>query len=216
MTNPKQESVDVAEALQSLSDALGKLQTSYASTQRTNLLLKVAMIVLLLILVAGAYVGTKQALKPINNVLGQVAHRFNMSSDPEADALRREELFAQLTPEDRAYVEQFEQRQKWVSDYISANPDFDPGAAIALFLSEMSNSVKVMPNMYAEMSDMKKEIYTMTQEVRRMNGEVQTMNTKMNALPVLATDVQGLHRQVIFIADDIDSTMGQAGRLFPW
>lgn len=216
MTSSKQDTSEVTEALQSLSEAVVKLQASYAATQRTNFLLKIAMTVLLIILVAGIYIGMKQAIQPVNNMLGQIAHRMHVSSDPEADALRRKELFEQLTPEQKTYVERFERNQRWIADYIRANPEFDPGAAIALFLSEMSISIRVMPGMYAEMSEMKQEVRAMTQEVTRLNGEVKTMNAKMNALPVLATEVQGLHRQVIFIADDLDSTMGQAGRIFPW
>ena len=76
-------------------------------------------------------------------------------------------------------------------------------------------------------------VRTMRQEMQSINGEitamsekmdalpilandVQGMNDKMHALPVLATEVQGIHRQVAIMAADMDSTMGRAGRMMPW
>ncbi len=115
---------------------------------------------------------------------------------------------------------------QWVSDYIAVTDSFDPGATIALFLSNMAESIEVMPDLYAE-------VRSMTEEMRSMNDEMQTMNGKMSAIPVLATEVRGMHAQMTalpvlasdvksmhfymsIMAKDLDSTMGEAGRMMPW
>ena len=49
-----------------------------------------------------------------------------------------------------------------------------------------------------------------------LTTEVQAMNVKMGALPMLATDVQGMHAQISIMAAGMDSTMGRAGRMFPF
>jgi hypothetical protein len=42
------------------------------------------------------------------------------------------------------------------------------------------------------------------------------MDRKMDALPVLATEVQGMRGQLAVMAAGVDSTMGRAGRMLPW
>jgi hypothetical protein len=42
------------------------------------------------------------------------------------------------------------------------------------------------------------------------------MNAKMGALPMMATDMQGMHAQISVMAAGMDSTMGRAGRMFPF
>jgi hypothetical protein len=42
------------------------------------------------------------------------------------------------------------------------------------------------------------------------------MNGKMSTLPVLATEVQGMHGKMAVMAAGMDSTMGRAWRMFPW
>jgi hypothetical protein len=133
---------------------------------------------------------------------------------------------AALSPERRAVVERFEENQKWVSDYIAASQDFDPGATIALFLSDMAESVKVMPELHAEVRSMTDQVLDMNSEMRTMNErmssipvlarEVSGMHERIRALPVLATDVKGMHFYTSIMAKDVDATMGEAGRMMPW
>lgn len=107
----------------------------------------------------------------------------------------REQLLAALAPDQRTRIEEFEQQVGWLSQYMRSSPQFDAGAAIALFLANMSRSMDSVPKMYAEM---------------------QVMNAKMNALPVLANEVAGMHAKMAVIAANMDSTMGRAGRMMPW
>ncbi len=107
----------------------------------------------------------------------------------------RDQLMAQLPPADRARLEEFEQKVGWLSQYMRSSPQFDAGAAVALFLSSMAKSIDAMPGMYAEM---------------------QAMNAKMNAMPVLANEVAGMNAKMSVIAANMDSTMGRAGRMMPW
>jgi hypothetical protein len=112
-----------------------------------------------------------------------------------APAQTRDQLMAMLSPEDRARLEDFEQRVSWVSRYTRSSPDFDAGAAIALFLGEIVKSMESVPRMHAEM---------------------QAMNGKMNALPFLANEVAGMNAKMGVMTADMDSTMGRAGRMMPW
>jgi hypothetical protein len=107
----------------------------------------------------------------------------------------RDQLMAQLPPADRARLEEFEQKVGWLSQYMRSSPQFDAGAAVALFLSSMAKSIDAMPGMYAEM---------------------QAMNAKMNAMPVLANEVAGMNAKMTVITANMDSTMGRAGRMMPW
>lgn len=112
-----------------------------------------------------------------------------------APAQTRDQLMAMLPPEDRAKVQEFEQKVSWVSRYTRSSPEFDAGAAIALFLGEIVRSMESVPRMHAEM---------------------QAMNAKMNALPFLANEVAGMNAKMGVMTADMDSTMGRAGRMMPW
>ena len=57
---------------------------------------------------------------------------------------------------------------------------------------------------------------TKMQALPVLTTEVQAMNTKMGALPMMANDVQGMHAQISIMAAGMDSTMGRAGRMFPF
>ena len=133
---------------------------------------------------------------------------------------------AALTPEERARIKAFEEEQQWVSDYIAASQNFDPGATIALFLSDMAESVKVMPHLYNEVRSLTDEIRVMNREMLTMNekmnalpvlsADIRGMRSQMNSLPVLASEVKGMHFYMSIIARDLDSTMGEAGCMMPW
>jgi hypothetical protein len=115
---------------------------------------------------------------------------------PAAPSIQtRDQLMAMLSPEDRARLQDFEQMVSWVSRYTRSSPEFDAGAAIALFLGEIVRSMESVPRMHAEM---------------------QVMNTKMNALPFLANEVAGMNAKMGVMTADMDSTMGRAGRMMPW
>ena len=217
--NPSQ----VADALNRLSVAMEQLQARYDATERANRRVRIALIVVLIILGGATYKVISPVvdqLSTLPQMISQVLPRFKRTSlDPEVAATERKRLMEALSPEQLERVEDFEQDLQWLSDYIAAYEDFDPGATIALFLSNMASSVEVMPDLFAE--------------VRAMNDELRTMNGKMDALPVLATDIQGMHAQMgalpvlatevkgmhfymSVMARGMDSTMGEAGRMMPW
>ena len=102
---------------------------------------------------------------------------------------------AMLPAGERARLEEFEQKVAWVSQYTRSSPQFDAGAAIALFLGNMAKAMESVPLMHAEM---------------------QVMNAKMNALPFMANEVAGMNAKMGVITADMDSTMGRAGRMMPW
>lgn len=137
----------------------------------------------------GAYVVAPATAQP------QPAGATTAQMPAAAPAQTRDQLMAMLSPEDRARLQDFEQRVSWVSRYTRASPEFDAGAAIALFLGEIVKSMESVPRMHAEM---------------------QAMNGKMNALPFLANEVAGMNAKMGVMTADMDSTMGRAGRMMPW
>jgi hypothetical protein len=138
---------------------------------------------------AGAYV----ASPAVAQTPGAAATASAMPS--AAPAASREQLLAALPAGDRARVAEFEQKVAWVSQYMRSSPQFDAGAAIALFLGDMARAMEAVPQMHAEM---------------------QVMNGKMNALPFMANEVAGMNAKMGVMAADMDSTMGRAGRMMPW
>jgi hypothetical protein len=137
----------------------------------------------------GAYVVAPATAQP--QPVGVATVQTPAAASPQT----RDQLMAMLPPEDRARLQEFEQRVSWVSRYTRSSPEFDAGAAIALFLGEIVKSMESVP---------------------RMHSEMQTMNAKMNALPFLANEVAGMNAKIGVMTADMDSTMGRAGRMMPW
>jgi hypothetical protein len=137
----------------------------------------------------GAYVVAPATAQP------QPVGAATVQTPAAASTQTRDQLMAMLPPEDRARLQEFEQRVSWVSRYTRSSPEFDAGAAIALFLGEIVKSMESVP---------------------RMHSEMQTMNAKMNALPFLANEVAGMNAKIGVMTADMDSTMGRAGRMMPW
>ena len=74
-----------------------------------------------------------------------------ISQHSSAVLLDRDALMSQLGPEERRKVEEFEPQVTWLSQYMRSHQQFDAGAAVALFLSEMTGSVSAVPEMRKEM-----------------------------------------------------------------
>jgi len=230
MPDPSQEPTDVSDALHRLSAAMEKLQDRYDYSERANRRLRIALIFALVFLGGATYMVISpivDQLRTFPQIISKAIPSLNPELlDPETAAAERQRLLERLTPEERVGIEEFEERQQWISDYIAASEGFNPGAAIALFLSDMSDSVKVMPELYAEVRSMTEEVRLMNNEMQAINGkmdslpvlanEVQGMHVQMSALPVLATDVKGIQFYMSLMAGDMDATMGEAGRMMPW
>lgn len=223
MPTPTEEQAQIANALNNLATAMEQMQNRYDAAQRANRRVRVALFFATLIILGG--VGY-WALAPVVTLTSALAPRTLASLDSEAAEAERIRLKELLPPESRAQIEEFEAQVKWVYDYLEVFTDFDAGAAMTLFLGQISSSVKVMPAMYAEVRSIKQEMQSINDQILSMNekmdalpvlaNDVQGMNGKMNALPVLAIEVQGIHRQVGVMSADMDSTMGRAGRMMPW
>lgn len=226
MSTSNQDPSEVVDALNRLSAAMEHLQTRYDASERANRRVRIVLIIIFVLLGGMMY----KAIHPISDQVSALLQILpglkKVPLDAETAAAERQQLMEELSPERRARVEKFEEHQQWVSDYIAASQDFHPGATIALFLSDMAESVKVMPELYTE-------VRAMTDQVRVMNNEMHTMNEKMSSIPVLATEVRGMHEQMralpvlasdvkgmrfymSIMAKDVNSTMGEAGRMMPW
>ncbi len=223
MPTSRDEQQQVADALNNLAAVVDHMQLRYDAAQRANRRMRVALFFATLIILGGAIYLT---LSPLVDLLPRIAPQRMADVDPEAAEAERQRLIASLPAEERSRIERFEEQIKWVSDYMDVYTDFRPGAAITLFLAKMSDSVQVMPAMYAEVRSMQQEMQSIDHEIRTMNekmdalpalaNDVQGMNGKMNALPILATEVQGIHAQMAVMSTNMDSTMGRAGRMMPW
>lgn len=123
---------------------------------------------------------------------GQQMAAPQMSMQPGAD---RAALMAMLGDEERQQLEEFESQVQWLSAYMKSSPDFDPGAAVALFLSQVAGNMEAVPKMHSEM---------------------QVMNARMAAVPAMVVEMQAINAKLAVMTGAMDSTMGRAGRMFPW
>jgi D-alanyl-D-alanine dipeptidase len=213
MPDTNQESVQVAEALNRLSIAMEDLQTRYDASQRASRRIRIALMIVLLLLGGAAY----QLFSPVIETFGAVAQsisqvlsRFKPQPKNTAAAIKKkQQLLMQLTDDERARIEHFQKQEKWVAQYLAVNPNYHPGAAVALHLSQMSDAVMVMPKMYDEIQAMNNNIHIITRELN-------IMNDKMNAMPPLAGDIREMKFYISIMARDVNSSMGKAGRILPW
>ena len=226
MPDPASPSAEVTEALNRLSLAMEQLQGSYARSQRANRRLRVAMVIVLLLVAGAAYHVTMPILELTAQIPELIPQLKKASLDPEEAREERQRLKEKLTPESREQLLKFEEDLEWLSRYLDVYPDFSAGAAVSLFLSNMSGSIKVMPDLYEQVQIMTAEVQSMNNELRIMSGkmdalpvlasDVKGMNHHMNALPVLATEVKAMNFHMSIMSRGLDSTMGEAGRMMPW
>ena len=113
---------------------------------------------------------------------------------PDLEA-RRQALLAPLPADQRQEIVDFAAKVQWLSEFMRASPEFDAGAAVALFLSMMVRDISSVPGMYQEM---------------------QVMNARMAAVPAMAAELQGINAKMSVMTSAMDSTMGRAGRMMPW
>jgi len=113
---------------------------------------------------------------------------------PDLEA-RRQALLAPLPADQRQEIVDFAAKVQWLSEFMRASPEFDAGAAVALFLSMMVRDISAVPGMYQEM---------------------QVMNARMAAVPAMAAELQGINAKMSVMTSAMDSTMGRAGRMMPW
>jgi len=213
---------EVTNALHRLAAAMEQLPARYDAVQRANRRLWVALAISTLSLVGGA---AYLALKPVAQLLHQAFPPKLAMVDPQRAAAERQRLLETLSDDERRTVASFERDIDWVRQYIGASPDFDAGAAVTYFLAQMSSSVAVMPEMYAQVRTMNEAMRAIEAEMQSMDAtmralpvlttEVQGMNAKMSALPVMATEVQGMNVKIGAMAAGMDATMGRVGRMLP-
>ena len=144
-----------------------------------------------------------------NDFLAQIAPPRLAQSDPAAAEAQKQRLLVSLPAEERARLQEFEAALRLLREYVDVSPDFNAGAAVAMVLFDMSRSVEVMPALY-------RIVAAMGDDMRTMNARLAEMERKMDALPVLATEVPGMRAQMAVMAAGVDSTMGRAGRMMPW
>jgi hypothetical protein len=226
MPDPDQPTAEVTEALNRLSLAMEQLQGSYARSQRANRRLRVVMVIVLLLLAGATYHVTMPVLELTAQIPELIPQLKKASLDPEEASEERQRLMEILTPEQKQAVLRFEEDLEWLSRYLDVYPDFSAGAAVSLFLSNMASSIKVMPDLYEQVQIMTAEVQAMNAELHTMNGkmdalpvlasDVKGMNHQMNALPVLASEVKAMNFHMSIMSRGMDSTMGEAGRMMPW
>jgi hypothetical protein len=205
-TTASDELSEVANALNRVASAMERLSAENVAVHRANRRMRLGLVIVLVGLLGGL---GYMAIAPFKRVFNAVLQPNMAAVDPERATAERQRLLAMLPQDRQTRIVSFEQHMDWVRQYLDASADFDAGAAVTYFLADMGNSVSVMPAMYAE-------VRSMSEEMRRIDGQIQAMNAKMGALPMMATDVQGMHAQISIMAAGMDSTMGRAGRMFPF
>jgi hypothetical protein len=206
MPNPTDDKDQTAAAIEGLTAALQRFEERYETSRRSERRLRIALFVATLMIVGG---GAYFTLAGTANLLSQFAPSRVAQSDPVAARQRREQLLANLPAEERARLQKFEAQVRLVREYVEVSPDFDSGAAVALVLSNMSRSVEVMPEINIAVA-------AMADDTRAISTQMAAIDRKMEALPVLATEVQQMRGQMAVMAPDMYSTLGRAGRMLPW
>jgi hypothetical protein len=196
----------MAAAITGLTAALQRFEARYEAGRRAERRLRFGLFLATLVILAGAVL---VALAATTDFLAQIAPSRLAQSDPAAAEARHQRLLASLPAEERARLEAFEAEIRLVREYVEVSPDFNTGAAVTLVLFHMSRSVEVMPALY-------RVVAAMGGDIRTMNARLAEMERKMDALPVLASEVQGMRGQMAVMAAGVDSTMGRAGRMLPW
>jgi hypothetical protein len=195
-----------AAAIAGLTAALQRFEERYETSRRAERRLRIGLFLAVLVIVGGAayftVVGT-------GSLLAQFAPFRIAQSDPAAAQQRREQLLANLPDEERGRLQKFEAQVRLVRENVEVSPDFDSGAAVALVLSNMSRSVEVMP-------ELNRAVAAMAADTRAISTCMGAIDQKMDALPVLATEVQQMRGQMAVMAAGMDSTIGRAGRMLPW
>jgi hypothetical protein len=206
MADPTQDSAQTAAAIAGLTTALQRFEARYEAARRAERRLRIGLFLATLVILAGAVF---VALGATTDFLAQIAPPRLAQSDPAAAEAQKQRLLVSLPAEERARLQQFEAEIRLLREYVDVSPDFNAGAAVAMVLFDMSRSVEVMPALY-------RVVAAMADDIRTMNGRLAEMERKMDALPVLATEVQGMRGQMAIMAAGMDSTMGRAGRMLPW
>jgi hypothetical protein len=183
-----------AEAQSDLTQALDLLRQSQEMNRvlahRTQRLQRRMRRQILGVLIIGLIAVVSVAMATSGQQFGKGASDVVSPASPD-----RERLLAMLSDEQRADIEHFEAKLQWLSAYMKSSSDFDAGAAVALFLSELAQDMTAVPKMHSEM---------------------QIMNTRMAAVPAIVAEMQAINAKMAVMTGAMDSTMGRAGRMFPW
>jgi len=204
--DPSTDPARTAAAIAGLTAALQGFEARYQASRRAERRLRLGLFLTTLVILGGA---SLVALDATSDLLAQMTPPRVATSDPAAAAARRERLLVGLPAEERARLQAFEAEIELLREYMEVSPGFDPAAAVALVLFHMSRSVEVMPEIY-------RVVAAMADDMNTMNARLADIEQKMDALPVLATEVQAMRGQMAVMAAGVDSTMGRAGRMLPW
>jgi hypothetical protein len=131
---------------------------------------------------------------------------------PAPQASAPGEAATRLTPAEQAELADFKIRLAKMSAALATIKQGDAPALVALFLHDMSKSLRAMPKMLTQMEDMNNKLTA----IPFMAGQVRDMNAKMTAVPAMAGEMREMSAKMGLMTAGIDSTMGRMGRFMSW
>jgi hypothetical protein len=131
---------------------------------------------------------------------------------PAPQASAPGEAAVRFTPKEQAELADFLARLAKSRAILATLKQGDAPALVALFLYDMSQSLKAMPKMETQMEDMNKKL----DAIPFMATQVRDMNAKMTAVPVMAGEMREMSAKMGLMTAGIDSTMGRMGRFTSW
>jgi uncharacterized membrane protein (UPF0136 family) len=190
----------LTEAVDKLAVLLEQTNQRYLQLQRSQRRMRLGMVAVAVLLLVSA-------LRLLDGPRGE-----SRAAPPAPQASAAGETATRLTPAEQAELADFQLRLAKMRTALATLKEGDAPALVALFLHDMSRSLKAMPEMLTQIEGMNNKMSA----IPFMAAQVRDMNAKMTAVPAMAGEMRAMSAKMGLMTAGIDSTMGRMGRFMSW